>query len=70
MSPQLVRVRDVGHLRLVLQARLSCLEGRCQVEDLLAVLDGDHAPAGEAAAIARAVHLVVDRRGRIPGLRK
>ena len=36
-----------------------------QVEDLLAVLDGDHPPRGEAAAVAGAVDLEDDRHGRV-----
>src|SRR5690606_37346640 len=51
---------DLRHRRLVLQAFFRLLERRRQVEDGPAVLDGDHAPHGEAAAVARAVDLVDD----------
>jgi len=49
-----------GHL--VVGAVLLHLEGRRHVEDLLAVLDRHHAAAGEALAVAAAVHFVDDRR--------
>ena len=53
------------HLRLMLEAFLMRHERGGEVEDLLAVLDGDHAPGREAAAVARAVDLEDDRDGRV-----
>ena len=49
------------HRHLMLQALFVDLEGRLEREDRLAVLDGDHAPRGEGAAVADAVDLVDDR---------
>ncbi len=45
----------------VLEAVLVDVERRRHVEDRLAVLDGDDAPGGEAAAVADAVDVVDDR---------
>ena len=43
------------------------LEGRREVEDRLAVLDGDHPAGGEGAAVADAVDGVDDGRARVAG---
>jgi hypothetical protein len=51
----------------VLGTRLLRLERRGQVEDGVAVLDGDDATGGEGAAVTDAVHLVEDRLGGIAG---
>ena len=52
---------------LVLEALLGHLEAGLQVEDGLAVLDGDHTSGGEGAAVADAVDLVEDRHVRVAG---
>ena len=60
------RVGDVGrHRLLVVEARLGAVEPGLQVEDGLAVLDGDDPPGGEAPAVADAVDLVEDRHRRV-----
>ena len=41
------------------------VEAGLQIEDGLAVLDGDNPPRGEAAAVANSVDLVQDRHQRI-----
>ena len=62
-----LRAGHVGHGHRVLQALLLDLERRRQVEDRLAVLHGDDAAGGEAAAVADAVDLVHDRDARVAG---
>jgi hypothetical protein len=51
----------------VVGAHLGDVETGLQVEDRLAVLDGHHASGGEALAVADAVDLVQDGRGRVAG---
>src|SRR5690606_2435316 len=55
----------VGHRRLVLESGLRPMEGRGQVEDLLAMLHGDDPAARVGAAVARPIDLVDDRRRRV-----
>src|SRR5262249_22024349 len=64
---QRLRIGCVRHHGLVLRTLLLGLEGCGQVEDGLAVLDGDHAPRGEGPAVADAVHHVEDGRRRVSG---
>ena len=54
----------------MLGADLLGLEGRGQVEDGLAVLDGDHAPGGERPTVADAVHHVEDGLRGVSGAQK
>jgi acetyl-CoA acetyltransferase len=57
-----------GHGRhggLVFEALLRRLKGGGEVEDLLAVLDGDHPAGGKAAAVAGPVDIEEDRCGRV-----
>ncbi len=56
---------DVGHLVGVLVPRLGHVERRGQVEDRLAMLDGDDPTRGKAAAVADAVDVVHHRHLRI-----
>ena len=62
---QRLGIGRVGHRVLVLRARLGDVERRRQVEDRLAVLDRDHTPRREAAAVADAVDVVDDRHPRV-----
>ena len=64
---QRLRIGRLGHRVLVLRARLEHVERRRQVEDRLAVLDRDHPPRREAAAVADAVDVVDDRHPRVAG---
>ena len=54
--------RHVGHRELVLQPLLVVVERGLEVVDGPAVLNGDHPPGGEGAAVADAVDVVEDRR--------
>ncbi len=58
---------DVGHVVLVVQARLLDLEGTGHVQDRTPRLDGDDPTGGEAAAVAVAVDLVEHGLGRVAG---
>ena len=58
----------LGRLMLVRPALLRPLEGGGEVEDLPAVLDRDHPPGGEAAAVAGAVDLVDHRDRGVAGM--
>jgi hypothetical protein len=49
----------------MLETLLRLHERGGEVEDLLAVLDGDHPPRGEAAAVPGPVHLEDDRHGGV-----
>ena len=62
--------RRLGHRVLVLEARLVDLEGRREVEDRLAALDGDDAPRRERAAVADAVDVVDDRLSHVAGAKE
>src|SRR5690606_29393959 len=62
---EFLRHRHLGHRDLVAEARLVDVEGRREVEDRLAVLDGRDAARGERAAVERTVDKVHDRRARI-----
>jgi hypothetical protein len=57
----------VRHALLVVQPVLVHLEGRREVEDRLAVLDGDHPARGEGAAVADPVDRVDDGCAGIAG---
>ena len=57
--------RGVGHRVLVLEALLDALKRGREVEDRLAVLDGDHASGREARAVADAIDLVDDGLGDV-----
>ena len=60
-------LRHVRHRHLVVEARLVGVERHRHGEDRLPVLDRDHAPGGEALAVADAVDLVDDRHLGIAG---
>jgi hypothetical protein len=62
---QRLRRRRVRHRGLVIEAGLGGLERCRHGQDRLAVLDRHHAPAGEAAAVAAAVHLEDDRHAEV-----
>jgi hypothetical protein len=64
---QRLGIGHLGHGRLMLGAGFVDVEGRRQVEDGLPVLDADHPPGGERAAVTDAVDLVDDGRRRIAG---
>ena len=49
------------HWDLIVETRLRHVETGLQVENGFAVLDGDNAPGGEAAAVADAIDLVENR---------
>jgi hypothetical protein len=51
----------------MLEAFFHYLKGTCQVENLLAVLNGDDAARRKALAVPRPVHLVKDRHFGIAG---
>ena len=57
----------LGHGELVLQPLPRHLERGGEVEDLLAVLDGDHPAGGETAAVPRPVHLEQHRDVHVAG---
>ena len=59
---QRLRRRDLRHRQLVIESLLEGLKRGGQVEDLRAVLNGDHAARGKVIAVARPVHLVDDGR--------
>ena len=65
LARQILGRRHVRHRGLMLEARLVVVERHHQGEDRLPVLDRDHAPRGEALAVADAIHLVDDRHLRI-----
>ena len=58
---QFLGLRHVRHLGLMGQPGLVAMERHRHGEDRVAVLDRDHAPGGEALAVADAVDLVDDR---------
>jgi len=67
LRAQRLRLGDLGHRVLVVEARLVGLERRLEAEDRLALLDRDDAPGGEALAVAQAIDLVDDRAADIAG---
>jgi len=58
---KLIRRGHLGHIELVLEARFGDLERCGEREDLMAVLDRNHAARGEAGAVAAPVDFVEDR---------
>ena len=62
---QLLGRWHVGHAGGVVHAGLVDLERARHVENLLAVLDRNDAPVGEALAVATAIDLVDDRRAEV-----
>ena len=67
---QVVRTRHLQHRCLMLEPLFGDLERRRQIEDLLAVLDGDHPPRCEGSAVAGTIHLKDDRHARVAGADK
>ena len=67
---QRLGVGHVGHVELVLEARLVAVERRLHVEDRAAVLDRDDAARREALPVADAVDLVEDRDLRVTGAKE
>ncbi len=63
---ELLGRRDLGHGELVFNSLLVVVERRLEVEDGAPVLNGDHAPGREGAAVADAVHFVEDGHGGVP----
>ena len=59
------RLGHIGHRDLMRQALFGCMKAGLQVEDGLAVLNGDNATSGEAFAVADAVDVVQDGGGRV-----
>ena len=55
------RLGHIGHWDLMRQALFGCMEACLQVEDGLAVLNGNDASGREAFAVADAVDVVQDR---------
>src|SRR5208282_3319627 len=55
---QRLRLRHIGHLELMRESFLRDVERHRHGEDRAAVLDRDHAPRGEALAVADAVDLI------------
>lgn len=59
------RLGHIGHWDLMRQALFGCMEAGLQVEDGLAVLNGDDATSGEAFAVADAVDVVQNGGSRV-----
>ncbi len=64
---QILGRRHGGHAAAMLEPVLLQMVGGRHGEDRVAVLDRDHAPGGEAPAVADAVDLVDDRDRRVAG---
>jgi hypothetical protein len=64
---QFFRLRNLGHVELMIESGFRNLERGSEIEDLLSMLDRHHAPSGETFAVAGTIHFIEDRNPRIAG---